>query len=114
VFVAVRTVAVIEHTLLDLLSDIGERKDRARSAEVAAPVEVLVDTIGENDPASPRYQAGVVRDKDGRTEFTSSILAHPLSANRSWHRSLKSNQYLRTFVDALFACYPGTLRQHVM
>jgi hypothetical protein len=36
----VRTVAVIEHTLLDLLSDAEERKDLARSVEASA-VEVL-------------------------------------------------------------------------
>jgi hypothetical protein len=59
--VAVRTVAVIEHMLLDLLSDIEERKDRARSAEVAAAVEVLAQTISENDPASSRHQAGRTR-----------------------------------------------------
>jgi hypothetical protein len=117
--VAVRTVAVIEHMLLDLLSDAEERKDRARGAEAAA-VEVLAQTIRENDPASSRHQAGLRDDikKDGRsiavTEFTSSILAHLLSTNRSRHRPLKSNRYLRSFVEALLACYPGTLRQRLM
>jgi len=41
-FVAVRTVAVIERTLLDLLSDV-ERMDLARSA-AAETVEVLAET----------------------------------------------------------------------
>jgi hypothetical protein len=91
-FVTVRTVAVKQHTPLDLLSDAG-RKDLVGSAETAtgATVEVLAETIGENDPASPRYQAGLRDDirtrKDGRsiaaTEITSSILA---LTNRSWHR----------------------------
>ena len=75
---AVRTVV---HRLLDLLSDAKERKDlaRTRSAEAGA-VEVLAETISENDPASTCYQAGLRDDirKDGRsitvTEFTSSIL----------------------------------------
>jgi hypothetical protein len=41
-------------------------KDLARSAEAAA-VEVLAETISENDLASPRYQAGLCDDikKDG-------------------------------------------------
>ncbi len=85
---AVRTVV---HRLLDLLSDAKERKDlaRTRSAEAGA-VEVLAETISENDPASTCYQAGLRDDirKDGRstavTEFMSSILA-PI--NCSWHRS---------------------------
>ena len=74
-----RTVAVTERLLLDLLSDAEERKDLARSAEAAA-VEVFAETISENDPASSRYRVGLCDDirKDGRfitvTEFTSSIL----------------------------------------
>jgi hypothetical protein len=53
--------------------------DLARSVQAAA-VEVLAETISENDPASQRYQAGLHDDikKDGCsiavTEFTSSIL----------------------------------------
>jgi len=47
--VAVRTVAVIERTILDLLSDVEERMDLASSAE-AATVEVLAETTSENDP----------------------------------------------------------------
>jgi hypothetical protein len=79
-FMALRTAAVIERTLLDLLSDAEERMNLARSAEAAA-VEVLAETINENHPASPRYQAGLRDDfrKGGRsitvTEFTFSILA---------------------------------------
>ena len=46
----------LECTLLDLLSDSEERKGLARSAEAAA-VEVLAETISEDDPASTRYQA---------------------------------------------------------
>ena len=88
--IAFAAVAVIENTLLDLRSDAEERKDLARSADAAATVEVLAGTISENNPASPRYQAGLRDDirKNGRsitvTEFTSSILA---PTNRSWHRS---------------------------
>jgi len=41
--VAVRTIAVIEQALLELLSE-QERKDLAESAEAAA-VEVLAETI---------------------------------------------------------------------
>ena len=94
-FVAAGTVSVIEHTLPDLLSDSEGREDQARSAEAAA-VEVLAETINGNDPASPRYQAGLRNDirNDGGsitvTEFTSSILA---ATDRSWHD--RSRQDLR-------------------
>jgi hypothetical protein len=49
----VRTVAVIEHTFMELLSDAEQRVDLASSVEATA-VEVLVETINlsENDPAS--------------------------------------------------------------
>jgi hypothetical protein len=50
-FAAVRTVTVMERTLLDLLSDANERMDMTRSAEAVA-VEVLAATISESDPAS--------------------------------------------------------------
>ena len=81
--VVVRTVAVIEHKLLDLLSDAEERKDLARSAESeAAAVEALEEAIRGNDSTPPRRKAGLRDDirKDGRSiaviEFTSSILAY--------------------------------------
>ena len=68
-------------TLLDFLSDTEERKDLVGSAEAAA-VEVLAETVGENDPASARYQAGLRDDiirKHRRSiamaEFTSTCLA---------------------------------------
>ena len=67
----------MERTLLDLHSDVEDRKDLARSAEAA---DVLAETTGENDPASPRYQAGLRYDirRDGRlisvTEFTMNII----------------------------------------
>jgi len=86
-FAAVRTVAVMERTLLDLLSDVDDRKDLARSAEAA---DVLAETTGENDPASPRYQAGLRCDirRDGRsisvTEFTLNTIG---LTKRSWHPS---------------------------
>ena len=57
---------------------------RPRSAEAAAVgSDVLAESISENDPASPSYQAGLCDDmirNDGRstitvTGFTSSILA---------------------------------------
>jgi hypothetical protein len=43
----VRTATVIEHTILDLLSDAEERKDLARSAPEAAAVarEMLAETL---------------------------------------------------------------------
>ena len=66
-------------TFLDFLSDTEERKDLVGSADATA-VEVLAETVGKNDPASARYQAGL-RDhikKDGRSiavaEFTSTYL----------------------------------------
>ena len=93
-FAAVRTVAVTEHLLLDLLSD-AERKDLAWSTEAAA-VEVLAETISENDPASTCYQAGLRDDirKDGRRAIYHGDgihVQHPrrflAPTNRSWHRS---------------------------
>jgi len=77
-FAAVRTAAVMERTLLDVISDADDRKEPAKSSEAA---KVLAETIGDNDPASPRHQAGLRYDlgRDGRliavTEFTSNILA---------------------------------------
>jgi hypothetical protein len=57
-FAVVRTVAVIERTLLDLLSGAEERMDLARLAESteAAAVEDAhaLQTTSETDPASPR------------------------------------------------------------
>ena len=106
--VVVRTVAVIEHTLLDLLSDAEERKDPARSAESeTAAVEALEETIRRNDSASPRRRAGLRDDirKDRRsiavTEFTSGILAHTeyqlLVTSASPGSQGKSNPSLRSF-----------------
>ena len=77
----------MERTLLDLLSDVEDRKDLARSAEAA---DVLAETTGENDPASPRYQAGLRYNirRDGRlisvTEFTMNIMG---LTKRSLHPS---------------------------
>ena len=82
-FAAVRTDYILEHTLLNSLSDADERKDLARCSDSseAAPAEVLAKIISENDPASPRYQAEL-RDhmrKDrlssAVTELTPSIIA---------------------------------------
>lgn len=78
-----RTDYILEHTLLDSLSDAEERKDMARCSDSseAAPAEVLAKIISENDPASPRYQAEL-RDhmREDRlssavTELTPSIIA---------------------------------------
>ena len=57
-FAAVRTVAIIERTLLDLLSDTVLRKDLPGRRRTPA-VEVH---ISEDDPASPRYQARLLGD----------------------------------------------------
>jgi hypothetical protein len=85
-FAAVKTIAVLERTLLEQLSDAEVRMDPNRSAELA---ELLAAAIGENDPASPRYRRGQRNDRsDGRliavTEFTSNILE---LLKRSWHPS---------------------------
>jgi len=57
-------VSVVEHTLPDLLSDAEERKDLAKSANSeAAVVEVLAETICENDPASsPELCDDIMKD----------------------------------------------------
>jgi hypothetical protein len=82
-----------------LLPRTEDRKDLARSGETA---KVLAGTIGENDSAYSRYQAGLCNDiqhtvrRDGRlitmTEFTSNILA---LINRSW---LSSRRISRSIV----------------
>ena len=62
-FVAVRTATVIEHTLLNLLSDAEERKGLPRRAESeAAAVEMLTETNSANDSTPPRYQVGLRDD----------------------------------------------------
>ena len=77
-FVAVRTVAV-SLCFWICLSDTEKRKDLVGSAEATA-VEVLAETVGENDPASARYKAGLRDDirKDGQSiavaEFISTYL----------------------------------------
>lgn len=84
-FAAVRTAAILERALLDQLSGADDKANPDLSTET---VEVLAETIGENDPTSPRYLAGPLSyDRpDGRliavTEFMSSILA---LLSRSWH-----------------------------
>jgi hypothetical protein len=91
VFVAVRTVAVIKHTLFNLLSDAEERKDLASGQERGG--RGSGSDCGDYQreyPASQRYQAGLRDDirKDWRsiavTKFTSNILA---PTSRSSHRS---------------------------
>ena len=85
-FAALRTIAVLERALLDQLLD-ADGMDWHRSMRVA---EVLAAAIGEDDPASPRYQPGLRNDdrSDGRlialTEFMSSIVR---LIKRPWHPS---------------------------
>ncbi len=73
-FAGMRTIAVMEHTILGLISGADDRKNLTRSAEVA---EALAETTGEIDPASSCCQAGlrnhVRRDRwlIEVTEFTS-------------------------------------------
>ena len=60
------TVAVMGHVLLDLLSC---RRQKGPGQECGGGGRaVLAETIGENDPPPPRYQAGLRYDirRDGR------------------------------------------------
>jgi hypothetical protein len=85
-FAAVRTIAVLERALLDQLLDAKMDPDRSEGL-----AELLAAAVGEDDPVSPRYQAGLPPDNrsDGRliavTEFTSRILG---LLSRSWDPSL--------------------------
>jgi hypothetical protein len=77
-FSASSTIAVLECALLEQLADARAKMDLDRIKETA---EVLAEAIGENDPLSPRYLAGLRNDdrSDGRltavTQFMSSMLA---------------------------------------
>jgi len=76
-FSALSTIAVLECALLEQLVDARGKEDLDRIKETA---EVLAEVIGENDPLSPRYLAGLRNDdrSDGRltavTQFMSSML----------------------------------------
>jgi hypothetical protein len=97
-FAAMKTIAVLERALLEqLLYAEGDR-----SAELA---EVLVAAIGENDPASPRYQPGHRNDdsrSDGRlvavTEFTSNILE---LLKTSWQPSREDIEDIKSVFEEL-------------
>lgn len=98
-FAALKTIAVLERALLEQLSD-TDAMDPDRSADLA---KVLVAAIGENDPASPRYQDGLRYDRrDGRliavTEFTSNILE---LLKGSWHPTRQEVDDIQTVFKEL-------------
>jgi hypothetical protein len=100
-FAAVRTTAILERALLDQLSNTDDKTNPDQSAET---VQVLAETIGENDPTSPRYLAGPLRyDRpDGRliavTEFMSSIL---VLLSRSWHPTRQDIEDIKLTLEEL-------------
>jgi hypothetical protein len=100
-FAAVRTAAILERALLNQLSDTDDRTNPDLSAET---VEVLAETIGENDPTSPRYLAGPLSHdrSDGRlivvTEFISSILA---LLRREWHPTRQDIEDIKSTLKEL-------------
>jgi hypothetical protein len=100
-FAAVRTAAVLERALLDQLSDTDNKNDPDSSAET---LEVLAQTIGENDPTSPRFLAGPLSDDrpDGRliavTEFISRILA---LLGRSWYPTRQDIEDIKSTLEEL-------------
>lgn len=100
-FAAVRTAAILERALLDQLSDTDDITNPDLSADT---VEVLSETIGENDPTSPRFLAGPFSDdrSDGRliavTEFISSILA---LLGRPWHPTRQDIEDIKSTLEEL-------------
>lgn len=100
-FVSLRTAAILERALLDQLSDTDDKRNPDQSAETA---EVLAETIGENDPTSPRYLAGPLNHdrSDGRliavTEFMSGILA---LLKRSWHPTRQDIEDIKSTLEEL-------------
>jgi hypothetical protein len=100
-FAAVRTAAILERALLDQLSDTDDKTNPDLSAET---LEVLAETIGENDPTSPRFLAGPLRDdrSDGRliavTEFMSSTLA---LLGRSWQPTRQDIEDIKSTLEEL-------------
>jgi hypothetical protein len=100
-FAAVRTAAILERVLLDQLSDTDNKKNPDLSAET---VEVLAETIGENDPTSPRFLAGPLSDDrpEGQliavTEFISSILA---LLGRSWSPTRQDIEDIKSTLEEL-------------
>jgi hypothetical protein len=100
-FAAVKTIAVLERALLDQLLDAEARENRDRSADLA---DVLAAAIGENDPASKRYNPGRRNDdwSDGRlvtvTAFTSNILE---LLKGSWHPSREEIEDIKSIFDEL-------------
>ena len=100
-FVAVRTVAILERALLNQLSHTDDRTNPDLSTETE---EILAETIGENDPTSPRFLAGSLNDdrSDGRlialTEFMSSILA---LLKREWHPTRQDIEDIKSTLEEL-------------
>jgi hypothetical protein len=100
-FAAVRTAAILERALLNQLSDTYDRTNPYLSAET---VEVLAETIGENDPTSPRFLAGPLSHdrSDGRliavTESMSRILA---LLRREWHPTGQDIEDIKSTLEEL-------------
>jgi hypothetical protein len=100
-FAALRTIAVLESALLRQLSVAKNRMDPGRSEELA---DLLEAAVGEDDPISPRYQAGLRNDdrREGRliavTEFTSSIL---VLIKRPWEPSHQDIEDLKSTYQEL-------------
>jgi hypothetical protein len=104
-FAAVRAAAILEHTLLDQLSNTDNKTNPDLSAET---VEVLAETIGENNPTSPRFVAGPLSDdrSDGRlivvTKFMSRILALLRRARESrWHPTRQDIEDIKSTLEEL-------------
>lgn len=102
-FAAVRTAAILERALLDQLSE-SDTDDKTNPDLSAETVEVLAETIGENDPTSPRFLAGPLSGDrpDGRliavTEFMSSILA---LLGRSWQPNSQDIEDIKSTLEEL-------------
>jgi hypothetical protein len=100
-FAAVRAAAILEHTLLDQLSNTDNKTNPDLSAET---VEVLAETIAENNPTSPRFVAGPLSDDrpDGRliavTEFMSNILA---LLRWEWHPTRQDIEDIKSTLEEL-------------
>jgi hypothetical protein len=105
-FAAVRTAAILERALLDQLSDTvtDDETNPDLSGLNAETLEVLAETIGENDPTSPRFLAGPLNDdrSDGRliavTEFMSSMLA---LLGRSWQPTRQDIEDIKSTLEEL-------------
>jgi hypothetical protein len=102
-FAAVQTAAILERALLDQLSDTDNKTNLDLETEMAG---VPAETIGENDPTSPRYLAGPLSDdslrSDGQliavTEFMSGILA---LLRREWLPTRRDIEDIKSTLEEL-------------